>query len=59
MEKDFEKLINLSKQIHTLSSIERLLFWDQETMMPEGAIDIKSMQQKELANIIHSRKTSE
>jgi carboxypeptidase Taq len=58
MEKDFETLVNLSKQTHTLSSIERLLFWDQETMMPEGAIDIKSMQQKELASIIHAQKTS-
>lgn len=58
MEKDLQTLLELSKQIHTLASVERLLFWDQETMMPEGAIDIKSLQQKEIATILHQKRTS-
>ncbi|MCF7852707.1 MAG: carboxypeptidase M32 [Simkaniaceae bacterium] len=55
---DFKQLFDFSRSTHTLASIERLLFWDQETMMPTQGIDIKTMQKKELAALIHHRKTS-
>lgn len=54
----FETLVKLSRTIHTYESISSLLHWDQETMMPEGGILVRSKQQAELAELIHKQKTS-
>ena len=58
MNPHFQKLFDLSRSTQTVESIERVLFWDQETMMPKNGINIKTMQKKEIASIIHSKKTS-
>ena len=58
MHKTFEKLREIATSTHILSSVERTLFWDQETMMPEDGIGIKTLQKKELAALIHEKKTA-
>ena len=58
MSQNFQKLFDLSRSTQSIESIERVLFWDQETMMPKNGINIKTMQKKEIATIIHSKKTS-
>ncbi|MDN3504698.1 MAG: carboxypeptidase M32 [Rhabdochlamydiaceae bacterium] len=58
MNSNFKKLFDLNKSNQTFESLERLLFWDQETMMPKNGINIKTLQKKELASLIHSKKTS-
>jgi carboxypeptidase Taq len=54
----YEKLLAFSKQIHILESINHLLEWDLETMMPKEGIGIRSEQSSELALLIHQKKTA-
>lgn len=54
----FEKLSELSTKITTLQSINSLLCWDQETYMPEGAIQSRSDQLELISGILHKQKTS-
>ncbi|MBS0627025.1 MAG: carboxypeptidase M32 [Verrucomicrobia bacterium] len=54
----FKKLLKLSTKITTLQSIHQLLEWDQETYMPEGAIQSRSDQLQLLSEILHKQKTS-
>lgn len=59
MNNAFKKLLELGQSIQTVESIERVLFWDQETMMPKNGITIKTMQKSAIASIIHQKKTSQ
>lgn len=54
----FEKFVKFSRKGALLQSISYLLDWDQETMMPPDAIDVRSLQQSLLATLIHKEKTS-
>lgn len=54
----YNQLWELSKTISTLNSIEYLLEWDQETLMPEHAIDFRAAQKSLMAGHIHKLKTS-
>lgn len=54
--KEYNKLFEQGKYIHTLQGVSALLDWDQETNMPEGASEIRSEQLKALAGIIHKEK---
>jgi carboxypeptidase Taq len=54
----YDKLLNLSKTIALMSSIEGLLDWDLETYMPKDAIDVRAQQCELLASLIHRQKTS-
>ncbi|MES2200578.1 MAG: carboxypeptidase M32 [Chlamydiota bacterium] len=54
----FTKLSLLSTKIATLQSIHSLLEWDQETYMPEGAIQSRSDQLQLLSGILHKERTS-
>lgn len=54
---DYQKLFNLSKHIHVLQGISSLLGWDQETYMPSGSAEIRGLQLKTLAGIIHKERT--
>lgn len=56
-QKDYQKLLKISNDIHTLTGISSLLNWDQETFMPEGAADSRAKQLEMMAGIIHERKT--
>lgn len=54
----YEKLCNAAREAKTLGSIEQLLGWDQETMMPSGAAAHRAKQLALLAMLKHERFTS-
>lgn len=54
----YEKLHALSKNISKFNSISYLLEWDQETYMPQAAIDFRSTQVEALASHTHKLRTS-
>ncbi len=54
----YERLHALSKAASVLHSIETLLEWDQETYMPKGAIELRSLQLEMLASLVHRQATS-
>ncbi len=54
----FTKLSLLSTKIATLQSILSLLEWDQETYMPEGALQSRSDQLQLVSTLLHKQKTS-
>ena len=54
----YDQLFELSKTIKTLTSVEYLLDWDQETLMPLQAIDFRAEQKGLMAGHIHKLKTS-
>jgi len=56
--KNYNKLFSLSREAETLAGIFRLLEWDQETLMPPGAVKIRSQQRALLAELFHKKKTS-
>jgi carboxypeptidase Taq len=58
MSDSYTKLLLLSKQTALLASTQRLLEWDQETYLPQGAIEIRSLQLETLAHLIHKSSTS-
>jgi carboxypeptidase Taq len=51
------ELCNLRKRAATLSSVQRLLSWDQETYMPAAAGEGRSEQQSVMAGIAHKAST--
>jgi len=57
IEKDYQKLCDLSKHARILQGISSILDWDQETYMPSGAAGIRSEQLEAMAGIIHQEKT--
>lgn len=54
----YDQLFELSKTIKTLNSIEQLLDWDQETLMPHAAIEFRAAQKELMTGHIHKLKTS-
>jgi carboxypeptidase Taq len=59
MQQTYQEFTDYSKQISLISSIEALASWDQETFMPQGAIEGKSKQLEFLSNMVHKESTSE
>lgn len=55
-EKNYSKLLKLSHHARILVGISHLLDWDQETYMPPGASQIRSLQLATLAGLIHEQK---
>ena len=55
----FSAVLKLSKQHAILESINGLLGWDQETYMPQGAIDYRSDHLETIASLAHKQKTSD
>jgi len=55
---DYEALCAMAREAETLSSVQRLLGWDQETYMPPGAAAARAEQAAAMASIVHERKTS-
>jgi len=55
---DYQHLFDLSKHIHVLQGISSILSWDQETHMPQGGAEIRGLQLKTLAGLIHKERTS-
>lgn len=58
LEKDYQKLCELSKHARILQGISSILDWDQETYMPSGSATIRSEQLETMAGMIHQEKTS-
>lgn len=58
MNKNYTKLLELSKKNTTLTTILNLLDWDQETYMPQGAIELRAAQSEAMATVVHKAKTS-
>lgn len=54
----YDQLFEHSKTIKTLNSVEYLLDWDQETLMPSAAVDFRASQKELMAGYIHKLKTS-
>lgn len=59
MQKTYTEFKNNARKIHTLSSMESLLSWDQQTLMPPGAADDRAMQLKLQSGTIHQEFTSD
>ena len=53
MSESYQKLINYCKQLAIKSSVQSVLSWDQETYMPEDAIQFRSEQCAWLAKTVH------
>ncbi len=58
MHQEYIKLIEQLKKIKVLESIEHLLNWDLETMMPKKGVNHRADQNAELSIIIHQKKTA-
>ena len=54
----YDQLFELSKTIKTLTSIEYILEWDQETFMPSAAVHFRADQKGLMAGHTHKLKTS-
>lgn len=54
----YQKFLAQLRDIGQLEEIMGLLSWDQETMMPEGALEGRAQQKATLAGIAHDRFTS-
>lgn len=56
-EKNYDKLLQLSKHARILVGISHLLDWDQETYMPRGGAANRAVQLETLAGLIHQQKS--
>ena len=52
----YDSLVQASKEITTLSSIDNLLSWDGETYMPDDGSSFRSEQSALLSAIVHEKK---
>lgn len=57
MSATYDALIEHLRQTAHLESIHRLLGWDQQTYMPEGAAEARAEQMALLAGLVHQRRT--
>lgn len=55
---EYERLVKIGKEIHTLKGVAALLGWDQETYMPEGGSLARSEQLELIASLAHKADTS-
>lgn len=58
MSSSYKHLLQISKPVAVLGSIQNLLDWDQETYMPKQAIHFRSEQIELLASLQHKARTS-
>jgi carboxypeptidase Taq len=56
--KNMKKLRKLLNDLHSLNSVSALLSWDQETNLPNGAIDARSEQSALISKYQHELHTS-
>jgi len=54
----YQKLIELSTKATLFQGIAMTLSWDQETKMPQKAIEIRSKQHEVMASLVHQERTS-
>jgi carboxypeptidase Taq len=58
MDKRYRKVLEFSKNVHVLSSIQGLADWDKETYMPHEAIEARAAQLELLAHLSHKAQVS-
>ncbi|MDR4497806.1 MAG: carboxypeptidase M32 [Candidatus Scalindua sp.] len=56
---DYERLIEIYKKSAILESVSEVLEWDQEVMMPEGALPVRTQQSATIAALGHDILTSD
>ena len=49
----YDELLEVSREIHTLTSARDILEWDQETNMPPKGVELRSRQLAILSGLIH------
>lgn len=59
MNGDYRKFLQEVRELSTLEQISSILYWDQQTYMPQGAFQIRGQQSALLAGIYHDRLTSD
>ncbi len=59
MKRTYEELKTRLAEIHDLSKVARLLFWDQQTMMPRRGAGVRAEQLATLTRIAHERLVSD
>ena len=55
----YEELLSIVKKAGILSSVEGVIGWDQQTMMPKGEAAIRGMQMGLLSTLVHEMFTQE
>ncbi len=58
MTNDYDKFLQIVREIGRLDSTAALLDWDSETYMPEGGLAVRAEQLALLARLAHERRTS-
>lgn len=53
----YNELMSFEKTTQALSQVAGRLSWDQETMMPEGAVEQRAEEHAAIAEILHARRT--
>jgi len=53
----YAEFLERTREIFYLDSVSGLLGWDQQTMMPPGAVALRAAQSALLAGLIHDRRT--
>lgn len=53
----YTELHNKMRDIETLTATERIISWDQETMMPTNGAELRADQLTQLSGMIHAKKT--
>jgi carboxypeptidase Taq len=59
MSKVYADFLELAKEIRTLNQVEHILGWDQNVMMPPGAIKAREPQMTLMSTITHQKLTSD
>ena len=58
MDKELRRLKELDREIQIFTHVASVLSWDQETYMPEAAVEERSDQAASIQAIIHEKRTS-
>ena len=53
----YDDLMAFTRQTEALGQVAGRLGWDQETMMPDGAVDQRSAEHGAMAQVLHARRT--
>ncbi|CAM9700346.1 unnamed protein product, partial [Choristocarpus tenellus] len=52
----YEELCDRLREVERLNSVQNLLFWDEQVMMPAGASKARGLQKAALAGVLHEKK---
>jgi len=53
----FDELLAFQRQTEALSSVAERLAWDQETVMPRGAVEQRAEEMAAMESVLHERRT--